>query len=147
MQQEAGRSHCCFAEPTCGLACLTDGSCSHGQTAWCFAVSTTFTLPADGPVLRSCPAPAPPCPCPSCPNLAEIQAVIEALDWLLSYHADISSHIFLFTDSDYVLGFWKVETIPPKIFTSSIGMPPPLFSSSRLAGFLPTPAFQAMNYS
>lgn len=114
--------------PTQTMAIFTDGSCSAGPTdsrkgGWGFAVSgpvpshldpmycTNFIDFSWGP----CDIPTDVSTVPT-NNLAEIQAVIEALDWLIGYFANNVVHYYLFTDSDYVLGLLEGRNHPSTNF-------------------------------
>ena len=109
------------------IAIFTDGSCAHDnnpQAGWGFTIShpvqmgvdplhaSTFGIDGFGPVElpRDIPASIP------TNNLAEIQAVIEALDWLIGYKTGEDGHIHLYTDSDYVLGFLEGRNHPKANF-------------------------------
>ena len=109
------------------IAIFTDGSCAHDnnpQAGWGFTVShpvqmgvdpfhaSTFDIDGFGPVElpRDIPASIP------TNNLAEIQAVIEALDWPIGYKTGEDGHIHVYTDSDYVLGFLEGRNHPKANF-------------------------------
>lgn len=108
-------------------AIFTAGSCSRdciAQAGWGFTVSkpvavdgdslmvTTFDVNAFGPV----ELPVGSLANTSAKNLAEIQAVIEVLDWLLGFCQDEGCQFVLFLNSDYVLGFLEGRNHPKTNF-------------------------------
>lgn len=110
--------------PSKTMAIFTDGSCGLTQGhsrkgGWGFIVTAQVPTRVDpmyfdhfidasfGPCAIATDLPKVPTN-----NLAEIQAVIEVLDWLIGYFSDNTVHFYLFMDSDYVLGLLEGRNYP-----------------------------------